>query len=272
MKGISTPLDRAHAAMCANEDDAEARLRYFRHFAASELFVLLEHEARGGRIAPLLLEAEGGRYVIAFDRDERLAAFISRPSPHVALSGRGLAAMLAGQGVGVVLNPGVADSAWLVPPGALDWLAGILAEEPVQIAGRVQRILPPAGLSGALIQALGETLAAAAGLARSALLAGVVRDDGRRGHMLVFVEAHPAGETALTRAVHEAVVLSGGGGSDRKGESGAPELDVLFLAADDPVCARFEHWALRFDLSMPEARRISLPDSETCPSVPPKLR
>ena len=47
----TTPLDQAHAAMEAAPEDDAARLRFFERLADSELFILLDKEPEGDRIA-----------------------------------------------------------------------------------------------------------------------------------------------------------------------------------------------------------------------------
>ena len=99
----STALDKAHAAMQAAPEDAQARLKFFERFADNELFLLLETEAEGDQITPRVFPLEDGPVVLVFDREARLAAFAEGPAPYVGLSGRVLAGMLAGQGMGCLL-------------------------------------------------------------------------------------------------------------------------------------------------------------------------
>ena len=111
---IDTPLDRAHAAMEADPGEAAMRLAFYDCLAGAEVFLLLQAEAEGDRITPEVFDLETGPVVLAFDREERLAAFLGRPAPYAALSGRRLAGMLAGQGLGLGLNLDVAPSAMLL--------------------------------------------------------------------------------------------------------------------------------------------------------------
>ena len=97
----TTPLDQAHAAMEAAPEDDAARLRFFERLADSELFILLDKEPEGDRISPEIFDTGEGRFVLVFDREERLAQFANRIVPYAALSGRVIASMLAGQGVGL---------------------------------------------------------------------------------------------------------------------------------------------------------------------------
>jgi hypothetical protein len=98
----------------------------------------------------------------------------------------------------------------------------------------------------------------------TALLAGVSYADGRRGHMLAFVGAVPGAEPALARAAAEALTFSG---------VDAAEMDVTFLAPQEPALQPLARVALRFDLPMP-----ALPDPVTPgapgmdPDRPPRLK
>lgn len=257
-----TALDRAHAAMEAAPGDDAARLGFYDALAGAELFVLLAREAVGETVEPDIYEVDEARFVLVFDRAERLTGFTGRPSPYAALSGRMLARMLAGQGVGLALNPDVAPSAMLIPAEAVDWLNGTLARGPAEAEARLTEIRAPGGLPEALLTALDRKLASAAGLARFAYLVGAGYEGGGAGHMLAFVDARPGAEPALANAVSEALTFSGI-------EAGA--LDVAFFAAADPVAARLARHGLRFDL--PEPRRPQVPGAPGMdPDAPPKLR
>jgi hypothetical protein len=258
---METQIDRAHAAMAADEDDDPARLRFFERVADAELFVLLASEANNACPQPEIFRLEGGDVALAFDREDRLTDFVGRAAPYAGLSGRGLVAMLVGQEVGLGLNLG-APSQILLPSDALTWLAGVLAESPVQAEGRVQDVAPPAVLSAAVVEALSVKLVAAEGLARQAYLADVTYEGGHRGHLLAVTGAVPGAEQALSGAVSEALIFSG---------VDAGQIDVVFLADTDPLTARLARVGLRFDIpkpQRPETRRA--PGSD--PDTPPRLR
>lgn len=135
----TTPLDAAHAAMVSAPEDDAARLRFYDHLAASELFLLLESEAEGDQIAPRLFELDSGPVVLVFDREARLAQFAGGIAPYAAMSGRVLTGMLAGQGIGLGLNLEVAPSSILLPPEALTWLQGQLQDLPEEGEARRPR-------------------------------------------------------------------------------------------------------------------------------------
>lgn len=260
----TTVLDLAHAAMQAAPDDDAARLRFFERLADSELFLMLVNEPAGDTITPQEFALEDGRFVLAFDREERLSAFADAPAPYAALPGRVIARQLAGQGIGLGLNLAVAPSSFLIPAAAVDWLAITLDHAPQAVEARPASFHAPGGLPRALLAALDAKLARAGGLARAALLGGVAYVDGRRGHMLAFVDAADGAEAALAGAVAEALTFSG---------LDAGEIDVTFLAAADPATAQLSRVALRIDLPQPVAQATPAPTAPGMdPARPPKLR
>ncbi|MCC5976095.1 MAG: SseB family protein, partial [Rubellimicrobium sp.] len=218
-----TELDAAAAAMEAAPGDDGLRLSFYARLAEGELFLLLKAEAEGDRIDPETVTIDGQVHLIAFDREERLATFCGRPAPYAGLLGRALAGMMAGQGLGLALNPDVAPSAMIIAPEALDWLAATLGQEADEADARIERIDAPRDLPEAVIAALDRKLATAAGRARAAYLAAVTYRDGGSGHVLAFGGARPEVRPALVRAVAEALALCGA-------DEGA--IDVTFLAPD----------------------------------------
>ena len=233
-----TEMDRAHAAMQAG-GDAEA-LRFYQILADATLYLLLEREAEGERIHPRVFDLEGGPVLLAYDSEERLAAMGAGPVPYAALPGRIVAQHLAGQGVALGLNFGSgAASEVMLPPEAMGWLAEMLDRVPETLEAQPEAFFAPQGLPDALSDALTFTLGGAAGLAQAALLAGVRYAGGRRGHILAVIGAHPAAEEAMARALAEALAFSG---------IEAGELDVTFLAAEDPAVGELLRVAQMFEV------------------------
>ncbi|MDD9733724.1 SseB family protein [Mameliella sp. AT18] len=258
-----TELDRAHAAMEAAPEDDALRLRYYDRLATTELYLMLTAEPQGQEISPEVFELGDARFVLGFDREERLAGFAGRAVPYAALSGRALASMLAGQGIGLALNLEVAPSQYLLPPEALAWLAETLGHGPQQAEARPAEFRAPR-VPEALVTALDARLAIGAGLARKAYLAEVIYDDGARGHLLGITGAVAGAEAALAGAINEALVFSGL-------EAGA--LDVTFLSDSDRLTADLARVALRFDLPEPQApERVERLAPGTDPDKPPILR
>ena len=263
---LDAPLDLAHRAMEAAPDDDAARLRFYERLADAEMFLLLAEEAEGDDVRPRIFPVEGSRFVLVFDREDRLAEFADGPAPYAALPGRVVAGLLAGQGIGMGVNLGVAPSSILIDAEAVDWLAATLSHGPSEIEARPLEITPPHGIPERVLGALDTKLGLAAGLARFAWLCGVRYADGRQGHLLAFVAAVPGAEAALTRAVAEALTFSG---------VEAGEIDVAFFDLSDPIAARLASVGLRFDLPEPaeEKAEIITPAAPGMdPAKPPRLR
>ncbi len=257
-----TPLDHAHAAMEAAPDDDAARLRFFERLADAELFLLLTEEAKDENLSPEVFELSDATFVLAFDREERLAAFTGRASAYAALSGRVIAGLCAGQGIGLGVNLDVAPSSILIPPQALEWLADTLTHAPEEAQARIEEVHPPKGLPEALLTGLDAKLATALGLAGHACLVAVTYAGGGRGHLLGFIDPKPGAEGTLAKAVSEALTFSGV-------EAGT--LDVGFFNADDPMAAALARNGLRYDLRKPEAP-AQRPAPGSDPDKPPILK
>ncbi|MBW6507424.1 MAG: SseB family protein [Rhodobacteraceae bacterium] len=267
---LPTAYDLAHATAEAAPEDGAARLALYNFLADAELFVLLETEPVGDDITPQVFETEDGDYVLAFDLEERLSAFTGLPAPYAALPGRVIAQYLAGEGVGLGLNLGVADSAMLLPPEALEWLTDTLREEPEAASGTPEAFSAPAlgpAALGALLTALDAKFVHLAGYAAQALLAGVRYQGGRRGHMLAFLGAVPGAEPALAKSVAEALAFSG---------LEAGELDVAFVTGAEALFDELAEVAQVFDLPAPpvEPDQVIEPGAAPGmdPSRPPILR
>lgn len=260
----ATPLDLAHAAMEAAPDNDAARLRFYERLADSELFLLLTHEAEGESISPELFDLGDASFVLVFDREERLAQFVGKPAPYAALSGRVIAGLLAGQGIGLGVNLEVAPSQMLIPPEAVAWLSETLAHAPDEVRERAEELYAPSGLPEALLTALDAKLATAAGLAQNAYLVAVHYEGGAKGHLLGFVGTQEGAESALAKAANEALTFSG---------IEAGSMDVGFFAPSDPMAAAMAKVGLRFELPKVEAQKTMVrPAPGSDPDNPPKLR
>lgn len=258
-----TPLDTVHRAMQADPEDVAARLKYFERLADSELFLLLTKEAEGETLSPETFDLSDGTFILAFDTEDRLSAFVGKPAPYAALSGRVIAGMLQGQGIGIALNPDVAPSSNIIDPQAAAWLADTVAAAPEAAEATPESFLSPSAPE-ALVAGLAEKLATASGLAHSAYLVGVAYDSGAKGHLLGVIDALAGSEGAIAKAVNEALTFSG---------LEAAALDVTFLTAQDPSAAALARVGLRFDIPQPEpveAYTLKAPGMD--PDEPPKLR
>lgn len=260
-----TPLDKAHAAMLAAPEDDAARLRYFAALADSEFVVMLTGETEGSTLSPRLFDLEDGPVVLAYEGEDRLAEAAGEAVAYAALPGRVIARHLAGQGIGLGVNLGSGAGEFLLGPEAVGWLAQVLDQGPEEAEARAESFSAPGKLPEALLSALEDKLARAAGLARAVLIAGVRYEGGRQGNMLAFLEAGETARDALARAASEALTFSG---------IEAGQIDVTFLEADSPAAQAMARVALRIDLPEP-ARPPEAPAPRapgTDPEKPPILR
>ncbi len=262
-----TPLDMAHEAMEADPSDDAARLRFYQRLADAELFLLLRHEPSGEVLDPEVLEVNNedtaniDRFALVFDSEDRLGSFAAQykgdAMPYAALPGRVIAAMLAGQGVGLALNLDVAPSSILIPAAAMSWLSDTLSHEPAPGEGTLIGIAPPTGLPDALITGLEEKLISATGLASHAVFVKGRYADQREGWLLAFIDAMPGAEAALARATQEALIFSG---------TDLASVDVAFFAGSDPICEHLDHMGLRYDF--PDLDELEQEEEVSAP-VPP---
>ncbi|SDE82669.1 SseB protein N-terminal domain-containing protein [Limimaricola pyoseonensis] len=258
---METGLDLADAAMARDPEDDAARLRYYGRLADAELYMLLSEEAGEDDVTPVLIEEAGQSYAVAFDSEERLSDYAGGLAYHAAVPGRALAQILAGQGIGLALNPRVAPSARLLPPEALEWLAETLTHAPQEAAERPVAVNPPRDFPEALLAALDEKLTSARGLAREAFLVRVEYANGREAPLLAFLDPAPNAEKGLAVAVGEALTFSG---------LEEEALDVTFLSGDAEIARRIAKVGLRLKLPQPHvAPGPKAPGSD--PEKPPRL-
>ena len=259
-----TRLDDAHAEMMHDDSNDALRLAFYSQLADAELFVLLDGDADPEQLTPRLFDLEDGQVVLAFDLEERLTAFVGGPAAYAALPGRVIASQLSGQGVGLGLNVGDTPSSIILPAEVMDWLTVTLGTKPAQVAAAAQGFSYPWGVPETVTQRLLDKLGSHPGLAEAVLLAEVVYQGGRRGHILAVLGADAGAELALSGAVSEALVFSG---------LDMAEMDVVFLETGDPRTKTIAEVALRLDLPKPLPQTpptIAVPGMN--PEKPPILR
>lgn len=258
-----TDLDDAYLAMDAAPEDDAARLRYFERLADTELFMVLREESAGDTAKPMLFDTEGHQFALVFDRPDRLSDFAEGEAAFVALSGRGVLDLLAGHPIGLAVNLGT-PSANLLPADALEWLRSTLSTAPTEAQSQIKALHPPASFPEPVLLSLDRKLSMMAGRARQAWLVDAEYADSPRMPLLVFLDAAPGAEGALSQAVSEALVFSG---------VPAGALDVSFARSSDTFAARLAKHGLRFDLPEPETlREADLPAPGSDPAKPPILR
>ena len=260
---MAEALDAARAAMLAAPEDDAARLAFFGAFAEAEIAVLLSEEPTDDEVRPATVDLGGAPHVLAFSDEARLAdhAFdhARGPAAQASLPGRALAALLAGQGVGVALDLGADLVA--VSPDDLAWLARTLGSLPESASGRPVSLAAPT-LEDRAVAALARRLADAGGLAAEAWLVTARWADARQGPLLLIADAAAGAEQPLAAAAGEAVAFAGAG------EAG---LDVAFVRSGDPLLAEAAEVGKRLEMPAPPAPEPNAtPGSD--PARPPRLR
>lgn len=258
-----TPLDLALRAMAACPDDTTLRLAYYHRLAGSELCLLLEREPAGDDLAPRILDLSDGPIALAFDTEERLAAFADGPVPYAALPGRVILAQLAGQGIGLGINLSDEAGAFLLPAPGVDWLADLLRQSPVAAPAHPTGWAAPA--DPALAPVLADRLSGLGAHAAGGWLASATGADGRPLQLLVIEDAAPGTEAALAKAGAEALAFSG---ADPAGFS------LLFLSGGECRALALPELAAPVPLSRPApppAPAAPVPPGSD-PARPPRLR
>lgn len=251
-----TPIDLAHRAQADDPENSTLTLRLYERVLDAELLLVLAAPPAADDLRPLVVDLAEGPFVLAFDRDDRLAEFLGEPAPFAMLSGRRAVALLAGRRAGLALNLG-APSATLLDASGVDWLAGMAAHAPVEAAARASRFADPAAPT-ALLSALGPKLAAMADRIASAHLVEAHYPDAPARLLLVLAGTPGTDRPGMAAAVAEAVRFSGLEGV---------ALDVAFLEPGTPAHGSAERVGIRFELPRPPARRGPGMD----PGRPPKL-
>lgn len=249
-----TPLDEL-CQVPFHEADAPARARILSRLADTELFAALLAEPADDRAELRLFDLPEGRFALACDREERLAGFVGGPVAYLALPGRVLAAALAEEGRGLLVNPGHA-SQLMLDAGVLGWLVQALQARPSMAPDEAARRLgaPSPEAVALLAEPLAQRLGDMAGLVGRLALVAAEWQDGRQGHALILAGVEPAHEDAVAKALAELLAF-------------LPELpggvDIGFAGPDLPAGALV--------LEPPPPPPAPEP-ARRDPSAPPRLR
>ncbi|MFV0293106.1 MAG: hypothetical protein ACK5II_07790 [Paracoccus sp. (in: a-proteobacteria)] len=227
-----TPLD----ALCDSpfhELPDPVRARVLNRLADTELFVALAEEPVEDRIRLHLFDLPGGRMAVAADAEDRLAGFFGGSVAYAALPGRVLAGMLAGETVGLMVNPGMV-SEMMLPSGVLGWLSQALSSTPSEgEAGPAQLSAPTAEMVTALAEPLATRLEDMAGLVDEAALVAARWPDGTDAHLVVLSGVAEDIRPRVAKAIAEL---------------------LAFLPVMDEICD------VAFDLPVPDGALIFRPE------------
>ncbi len=263
---MTSNLDTAFMGMQTGQE-ADA-FRFYQILAETPLFLVLDHEPEAATITPRLFNLHTGSMVLAFETEDRLAAWAGEMGlgtlPYAMLPGRIIAQQLAPLDLALGLNFG-APSETILPHAAMDWLSQMLDVAPEAVQARIEQVLPLGAVPPALLAALDLAMTGAGGLAAAAYLAAVRYQSGAQGHIVAIFGAAPQAEAALTRAIAESLGFAGL-------EAGV--LDVTFLQANSGLAetlAKRGHALTIPDLILPDAPSAR-PAPGADPAKPPILK
>ncbi|MDF3608448.1 hypothetical protein PE067_21260 [Paracoccus sp. DMF-8] len=234
---------------------ADLRARILSRLADTELFLALSTEPAADQADILLFDPGGGRAALACDAEDRLSGFMGDAVPYAAMPGRVLAAMLAREGLSLLVNPGQ-RSEMMLDAETLGWLGRALDSAHVSAGqGDDMRLGPPRpDVVATLLAPLSQRLADMAGLAAGAALVGAEWPGGTRGHILFLSGTAEAHRDALAKAMAEFFAflpdIDGG-------------LDVAFAETALP------RDGVLIDIPAPVAPE---PAAKRDPKAPPRLR
>ncbi len=246
-----SPLDAAYTEMVASGDDPGAVSGFHERLLTAWLSLVLATEPGQGAeaVRPEVFDVEEGRFVLAFDSDDRMAAFLDRARPSAGLSGRSLIAMLAGRGLGIALNLGDAPSATLLPAETIDWLSDRLRDAAlVEIKAAPDWAGPPVDVPAALIDGLGRRVAAFGPTIGRAVLVASRSGDGAPALTLAVSGAPEVARAAIAAAVAEAAAICGP--QDRA-------VQVFFVDRPSAVMKRLKKVGIVFEPLAPVADQPS---------------
>lgn len=198
-----TPLDEL-SPVPFHLADAPARARLLSRLADTELFAALVAEPAGDTAELRCFDLAEGVFALACDSEDRLAGFIGGPVAYLALPGRVLAAALADEGQGLLVNPG-APSELMLDAETLRWLTHALSARPSMASLESARRLmaPSADAVARLSEPLARRLADMTGLVGRLTLVQAEWPDGRTGHALMLQGVAPEHEEAVAKAFAE---------------------------------------------------------------------
>ena len=229
--------------------------QFFTALLSSQIYLLAQGDP--DRAQPQIFDTSDGSLVLGFDLPERLGAFGGGGVAYMVLSGRQLVGILSTQSLGLGLNFEQSDYAITIPADAISWLCR-QPLSPLQHSTGIKQLYAPDTATPVLLQALDRQLSLMTGLAEMAYLCRTQGDE----LLLAIIEPKHGAQEAIKTAIGEAIALLG--------VKTAP-LDIMFLSAHDPICARLVRVGLRFDL--PQPAKIPIPQAPGMdPKKPPKLR
>ena len=228
----------------------------------TELFLVLTGPPDEHSIDPRTIEHNAQEYVLAFDSNDGLANQSDGPMPYAALPGRGLIAMLAGQGIGLAVMTGQGQDPTYLTPEIVDWIATHATDVPDEQSELPKTISAPRDLPHGLFETLSRRLAKIAGLAQSAYLASVTYADERQALLVAIVGASADVQPAVANSIAEAVRFT---------DADDLVVDVSFFEEDDRFVEVLARNGVAIDIPEPTVAEATHAAPGMDPDKPPRL-
>ena len=222
----------------ATFDGGEAELwQFYETLAEARVYVLLDDTIEDEKYEPKVFSLKDAQYLLAFDVPEQADELTGSTAATSPTLGMDLFKLLRGRDIGLGINLGGTSSATLISGETIDMICAYYdgtAGEPLVAdtdTSQFRALLAPQGFPDTLQNALLDGLAPLGETFRTAVLLKAEYEEGKTGFIVAISGASDADRGALSGAVEGAMVRS------RRGDV---QLDVAFLALDDPMANRIE--------------------------------
>lgn len=222
----------------ATFDGGEAELwQFYETLAEARIYVLLDDKIVSETYEPKVFSLKEAQYLLAFDVPEQADELTGSTAATSPTLGMDLFKLLRGRDIGLGINMGGTSSATLISGETIDMICdyydGTAGEPLVADADTSQfrALLAPQNFPDTLQNALTGSLGPLVGTFGQAVLLKAEYEEGRTGYIVAVSGAADTDRGAIADAVESALMKS------RRGDV---QLDVAFLALDDPMASRIE--------------------------------
>jgi len=222
----------------ATFDGGEAELwQFYETLAEARVYVLLDQAVDEGKYEPKVFSLKEASYLLAFDVPEQADELTGSNASTSPTLGMDLFKLLRGRKIGLGINMGGTTSATLISGETIDMICAYYdgtAGEPLVAdadTSQFRALLAPQNFPDSLQNALTDNLAPLQGTYNKVVLLKAEYEEGKTGYIVAVSGAADAGRGAIAAAADAALATS------RRGDI---QLDVAFLALDDPMTNRIE--------------------------------
>lgn len=226
----------------ATFDGGEAELwQFYETLAEARIYVLLDDTIENEKYEPKVFSLKDARYLLAFDVPEQADELTGSTAATSPTLGMDVFKLLRGRDIGLGINMGGTSSATLISGETIDMICAYYegtAGEPLVAdadTSQFRALLAPQGFPDTLQNALTDALGPFAQTFSTAVLLKAEYEEGRTGYIVAVAGSGEPDRSGIAGAIDSALV------SSRRGDV---QLDVAFLAQDDPMANRIERVGL----------------------------